>query len=535
MTSASAAYVEREGVNRKSVIMDVENSTDGPFVGAIDQGTSSSRFLVFNAKTSELLCFSQEEISSFHPFEGWCEQDPEEMISKTVRCMEKTFQECEKKGVRLNAIKSIGITNQRETTVVWDKLTGKPLSNAIVWLDARTKGTVDTLIAKTPNKSKDFLQKKCGLPLATYFSAVKLKWLLDNNEAVRKAVVEQRCLFGTVDTWILWNLTGGTNGGKHYTDVTNASRTMLMNLQTQQWDPELCEFFGIPDHILPEIKSSSEIYGKLQSPVLQGVPISGILGDQQAALVGQLCLKRGDTKNTYGTGNFLLYNTGKDIVFSKNGLLTTVAYKFGPEGETHFALEGSIAITGAAIKWLRDNLGIIESAQESSEVASTVKDNGGVYFVPAFSGLFAPYWQTDARGIIIGLTQFSNRGHIVRATLEAICFQTREILDAMNQDSGIPLQSMLVDGGMTVNKFLMQMQADILGIDVLRPIMSETTALGAAIAAGVAKDVEVWDLQKMAKDSKQLQRFSPALDAEIRESMYSKWKKAISRCMKWDV
>lgn len=507
---------------------------EGPFVGAIDQGTSSSRFLLFNAKTKELVCFSQEEINSKHPFEGWCEQDPEELLSTTVKCMEKTLGECSKKGIDLSQIKAIGITNQRETTVVWDKFTGKPLSNAIVWLDARTGSTVEELVAKTPTKSKEFLQGKCGLPLATYFSAVKLKWLLDNNGDVKRAVDDKRCLFGTVDTWLLWNLTGGVNNGKHYTDVTNASRTMLMNLKTQKWDPELCSFFGIPEHILPEIRSSSEIYGTLKSGTLKGVPISGILGDQQAALVGQNCFKRGDAKNTYGTGNFLLYNTGTDLVLSKHGLLSTVAYKFGPDSPTHFALEGSIAITGAAVKWLRDNLGIIKSASEISTIAATVPDNGGVYFVPAFSGLFAPYWQPDARGVIIGLTQFSNKGHLARATLEAVCFQTREILDAMNQDSGIPLQSLLVDGGMTVNDMLMQMQAGILGIHVMRPKMPETTALGAAIAAGAAGGIDIWDLKSSSADVNTLKKFSPDLGVEKREAMYSKWKKAVERSMKWD-
>ena len=511
----------------EKVIVDKE----GPFIGAIDQGTSSSRFLIFNANSGEFVCQKQVEIASKHPYEGWCEQDPGELLNKTYECMENTIAELKGVGISAAKIKAIGITNQRETTVVWDKDTGKPLCNAIVWLDARTKQTVEKLIKKTPNSSKEFLQDKCGLPLATYFSAVKLRWLLDNNETVKKAVAEKRCLFGTVDTWLLWNLTGGIKGGKHFTDVTNASRTMLMNLATQQWDSDLCNFFDIPHHILPEIRSSSEIYGIIQTGSLKGMPISGILGDQQAALVGQHCLQKGDTKNTYGTGNFLLYNTGTDVVFSKHGLLTTVAYKFGPDSPTHFALEGSIAITGAAIKWLRDNLGIIKSAEETTEVASAVMDNGGVYFVPAFSGLFAPYWQTDARGIIIGLTQHSNKGHIVRATLEAVCFQTREILDAMNQDSGIPLQSMLVDGGMTINDMLMQMQADILAIDVLRPKMCETTALGAAMVAGAAKGIDVWSL---SMKNKQLDKFSPSIDAEIREEKYKKWKIAVQRCMNWE-
>eukprot|EP00794_Sanderia_malayensis_P019091 gene19091-21007_t len=502
-------------------------------IGAIDQGTSSSRFLLFNSK-KEVVSFHQIEIESYHPFEGWCEQDPEELYSKTIECIELTLGQSKKHGFDPSQIKAVGITNQRETTIVWDKNTGKPLCRAVVWLDARTGSTVEKLISSTPTKSKDYLQQKCGLPLATYFSAVKLKWLMDNNEAVQKAVSEERCLFGTVDTWLVWNLTGGTNGGKHYTDVTNASRTMLMNLATQQWDAELCEFFGIPQHILPEIRSSSEIYGTITHAVLNGVPIAGILGDQQAALVGQNCFRSGDAKNTYGTGNFLLYNTGKDVVYSKNGLLTTVAYKFGPESPTHFALEGSIAITGAAIKWLRDGLEVIKSASETSEIAASVPDNGGVYFVPAFSGLFAPYWQPNARGIIIGLTQFITKAHIVRAAMEAVCFQTKEILDAMNQDSGIPLQLLLVDGGMTVNDMLMQMQADLLGIDVLRPKMAETTALGAAIAAGAAKGIELWDpCSNTDCNQESMTQFSSKLDPSKRDEMYGKWKKAVQRCIGW--
>lgn len=502
-------------------------------VGAIDQGTSSSRFLLFNPKSHELVCFQQVEIQSHHPFEGWCEQEPEELLSKTIDCMESTLAKCKALNIDPAQIKAVGITNQRETTVVWDKFTGKPLCRAVVWLDARTGSTVEQLIEKTPNKSKHYLQEKCGLPIATYFSAVKLKWLLDNDQNVRKAVEEKRCLFGTVDTWLLWNLTGGVKNGRHFTDVTNASRTMLMNLKTQQWDPDLCTFFGIPDHILPEIKSSSEIYGNIQSGALKGVPISGILGDQQAALVGHQCFRSGDAKNTYGTGNFLLYNTGNEIVYSKHGLLTTVAYKFGPDTPTVYALEGSIAITGAAVKWLRNNLGIIKSTEETSEIAASVPDNGGVYFVPAFSGLFAPYWQPDARGIIIGLTQFTTKAHIVRATLEAVCFQTREILDAMNKDSGIPLQLLLVDGGMTVNNMLMQMQSDIVGIDVVRPQMPEITALGAAIAAGAAAGIDLCDISAASKSKEGVTRFSAVLDSTKREAIYSKWKRAVQRSMQW--
>lgn len=507
----------------------------GPLVGAIDQGTSSSRFLLFASKTAALLAFHQIEVNSVYPKEGWVEQDPKEILSSVYHCMEQTLHSCKDLKINPADIRAVGITNQRETTVVWDKLTGEPLHNAIIWLDTRTKSTVDNFEANTSEATREKVRKLCGLPINTYFSAVKLRWLIDNCEAVRKAVDEERCLFGTVDTWLIWNMTGGPEGGLHITDITNASRTMFLNLQTQAWDNYLCKFFDIPMSVLPTVRSSSEIYGTLVGGPLSGVPISGCLGDQQAALVGQLCFNQGDAKNTYGTGCFLLYNTGTEAVVSQNGLLTTVAYKLGPDQPTVYALEGSVAITGAAVKWLRDNLNVISKASEIESLARSVSSSAGVYFVPAFSGLYAPYWQTDARGVIIGLTQFTNKAHLARATLEATCFQTRELLDAMNMDCGIPLASLQVDGGMTVNNLLMQLQADILGISVVRPTMPETTALGAAIAAGMAKGVDVWTVNPEDKSQVNTDVFEPAVDPHERDLHYARWKKAVQRTMKWEV
>lgn len=502
------------------------------YLGAIDQGTSSSRFLLFSAETGDVVASHQVETHSIHPEEGWCQQDPKEILSSVLLCIEKTLEKC--KHVDIKNIKAIGITNQRESTIVWDKKTGEPIYPAIIWLDGRTRETVDKLIQKTENKSQSAFQNICGLPLSTYFSAVKLRWILDHCKEAQTALSEENLCFGTVDTWLLWNLTGGKNGGVYATDVTNASRTMLMNITTLQWDDSMCRFFDVPKKILPEIRSSSEIFGKMCEGTLTGVPISGILGDQQAALVGQKCFAQGEAKNTYGTGNFLLYNTGNSPVFSEHGLLTTVGYKFGPSKPAVYALEGSIAITGAAVKWLRDSLGIIQNAAETEALASSVSDNGDVYFVPAFSGLFAPHWETSARGIIIGITQYTTKSHIARATLEAVCFQTKEILDSMDKDSGIPLKQLLVDGGMTVNNFLMQLQTDILGIDVVRAKMAETTALGAAIAAGCAEGINCWkeDASK-TKDSTGYDVFKPNLAETERSQLYGRWKEAVKRSKSW--
>ncbi|XP_061091136.1 glycerol kinase-like isoform X2 [Conger conger] len=508
--------------------------TPAPLVAAIDQGTSSTRFLVFNAKTAELLSHYQVEINQSFPKEGWVEEDPKEILQSVYECMQNTCEKLTQLNIDISRIKAIGLTNQRETTLVWDKNTGEPLYNAIVWLDLRTQSTVEHLINKTPKRDKNHLKPKTGLPISTYFSAVKLRWLLDNVVEVREAVLSRRAMFGTVDSWLIWCLTGGKNGGVHCTDVSNASRTMLFNIHTMDWDPELCAYFDIPMEILPRVRSSSEIYGLMESGPLTGVPISGCLGDQSAALVGQMCLQDGQAKNTYGTGCFLLRNTGSKPVMSDHGLLTTVAYKMGRNKPPCYALEGSVAIAGAVVRWLKDNLGIIQSTSEIEKLASSVGTSYGCYFVPAFSGLYAPYWEPSARGIICGLTQFTNRNHLAFAALEAVCFQSREILDAMNKDSGIPLTQLQVDGGMTTNRLLMQLQADILSIPVVRPTMPETTALGAAMAAGAAEGVRVWSLDPADITAVSVERFEPQINSEESESRYARWKKAVRKAMNWE-
>uniref|UniRef100_A0AAX7SQA9 glycerol kinase n=1 Tax=Astatotilapia calliptera TaxID=8154 RepID=A0AAX7SQA9_ASTCA len=420
----------------------------GPLVAAIDQGTSSTRFLVFNSKTAELLSHHQVEIKQSFPKEGWVEEDPKEILQSVYECMERTCEKLTQLNIDISNIKAIGVTNQRETTLVWDKETGEPLYNAIVWLDLRTQSTVERLINKTPGRNKNHLKHKTGLPISTYFSAVKLRWLMDNVDEVHQAVVSHRAMFGTVDSWLIWCLTGGKSGGVHCTDVTNASRTMLFNIHTMDWDPELCKYFGIPMEILPRVRSSSEIYGLMKSGALSGIPISGCLGDQSAALVGQMCFQDGQAKNT---------------ICEMTGNLNMYCFCFPA-----LCCQGSVAIAGAVVRWLQDNLGIIGSSEELEKLAASVGTSYGCYFVPAFSGLYAPYWEPSARGIICGLTQFTNKSHLAFAALEAVCFQTREILDAMNQDSGIPLTQLQVDGGMTSNKLLMQLQADILCIPVGR-------------------------------------------------------------------
>ncbi|XP_016407502.1 glycerol kinase-like isoform X1 [Sinocyclocheilus rhinocerous] len=514
--------------------------TLGPLVAAIDQGTSSTRFLVFNAKTAELLSHHQVEIKQSFPKEGWVEEDPKEILQSVYECMDRTCEKLTQLNIDISNIKAIGVTNQRETTLVWDKETGEPLYNAIVWLDLRTQSTVERLINKTPGKNKNHLKHKTGLPISTYFSAVKLRWLMDNVEKVHEAVLSHRAMFGTVDSWLIWCLTGGKKGGVHCTDVTNASRTMLFNIHTMDWDPELCKYFDIPMEILPKVRSSSEIYGlmkissNLKSGPLTGVPISGCLGDQSAALVGQMCFKDGQAKNTYGTGCFLLKNVGTKPVMSDHGLLTTVAYKLGRDKPACYALEGSVAIAGAVVRWLKDNLGIIQTSTELEKLAADVGTSYGCYFVPAFSGLYAPYWEPSARGIICGLTQFTNRSHLAFAALEAVCFQTREILDAMNQDSCIHLSQLQVDGGMTSNRLLMQLQADILCIPVVKPSMPETTALGAAMAAGAAEGVSVWSLNPEDLTEVTSEKFEPQINPEESELRYARWKKAVQRAMNWE-
>lgn len=512
----------------------------GPLVAAIDQGTSSTRFLVFNAKTAELLSHHQVEIKQSFPKEGWVEQDPKDILQSVYECMERTCEKLTQLNIDISNIKAIGVTNQRETTLVWDKETGEPLYNAIVWLDLRTQSTVERLINKTPGRNKNHLKHKTGLPISTYFSAVKLRWLMDNVVEVQEAVLTHRAMFGTIDSWLIWCLTGGKKGGVHCTDVTNASRTMLFNIHTMEWDPELCTYFDIPMEILPKVRSSSEIYGlmkissSLTSGSLTGIPISGCLGDQSAALVGQMCFKDGQAKNTYGTGCFLLRNTGAKPVMSDHGLLTTVAYKLGRDKPACYALEGSVAIAGAVVRWLKDNLGIIQTSTELEKLAASVGTSYGCYFVPAFSGLYAPYWEPSARGIICGLTQFTNRSHLAFAALEAVCFQTREIMDAMNQDSGIPLSQLQVDGGMTSNRLLMQLQADILCVPVVKPSMPETTALGAAMAAGSAEGVSVWSLNPEDLSEVTSEKFEPQINPEESEFRYARWKKAVQKAMNWE-
>ncbi|XP_007493665.1 glycerol kinase isoform X3 [Monodelphis domestica] len=504
----------------------------GPLVGAVDQGTSSTRFLVFNSKTAELLSHHQVELEQKFPKEGWVEQDPKEILQSVYECIERTCDKLTELNIDISSIKAIGVSNQRETTIIWDKYTGEPLYNAVVWLDLRTQGTVETLSKRIPGNN-NFVKSKTGLPLSTYFSAVKLHWILENVRKVKKAVEEERALFGTVDSWLIWSLTGGPNGGVHCTDVTNASRTMLFNIHSLEWDVELCEFFEVPMTILPNIRSSSEIYGLMKAGALEGVPLSGCLGDQSAALVGQMCFQDGQAKNTYGTGCFLLCNTGQKCVFSDHGLLTTVAYKLGRDKPVCYALEGSVAIAGAVIRWLRDNLGILKTSEEIEKLAKEAGTSYGCYFVPAFSGLYAPYWEPSARGIICGLTQFTSKQHIAFAALEAVCFQTKEILDAMNKDCGIPLTHLQVDGGMTNNKILMQLQADILYIPVVKPSMPETTALGAAMAAGAAEGVGVWSLEPEDLSAVTMERFEPQINPEESEIRYAIWKKAVQKSMGW--
>ena len=495
------------------------------YVIAIDQGTTSSRAIVFD-KAGSIISSGQLEHEQIFPKAGWVEHDPTEIWNNT---REVIGQALSKASLTRHDIAAIGITNQRETAVVWDKTTGKPVYNAIVWQDTRTQSIVDRL-AKDGGVER--FKPTVGLPLATYFSGTKIVWILENVEGAREKAEAGDLLFGTTDSWVLWNLTGGTDGGVHVTDVTNASRTLFMDLETLQWDDEILGIFDVPKSMLPEIKSSSEVYGHAHSSsLLRETPIAGILGDQQAATFGQAAFDTGESKNTYGTGNFLIFNTGEEIVHSKNGLLTTLGYKLG-DAKPHYALEGSIAVTGSLIQWLRDNLGIINSAPDVEKLATTVDDNGGVYIVPAFSGLFAPYWRPEARGVIVGLTRFVNKGHIARAALEATAFQTREVLDAVNADSGVDLTELKVDGGMVANDALMQFQADILNVPVVRPVVAETTALGAAYAAGLA--VGFWaNLDELRANWQEDKRWEPSMDADERDRTIRLWKKAVTKSFDW--
>ena len=493
------------------------------YIGALDQGTTSTRFMVFDHR-GEVVSSHQEEHRQIFPKPGWVEHDATEIWQRSREVIGKGL---ERGGLRPADLVAVGITNQRETAVVWDRVTGRPIYNAVVWQDTRTAELCDELAEKG---GPDRFRSKTGLPLATYFAGPKVSWLLDHVDGARKRAEAGELLFGTIDSWELWNLTGGTSGGRHLTDVTNASRTLLMDLATLDWDDELLGAVGVPRAMLPEIRPSSEIYGPAVDP-LGGVPIAGILGDQQAALFGQTCFDVGEAKNTYGTGCFMLLNTGTEPVASQNGLLTTVAYQVGGHPAV-YALEGSIAIAGALVQWLRDNLEIIESAPEVEALARSVDDNGGVYFVPAFSGLFAPHWRSDARGVIAGLTRFVTRGHVARAALEATAFQTREVLDAMNLDSGVELMSLKVDGGMVFNELLMQFQADQLGVPVMRPAVAETTALGAAYAAGLA--VGYWkDLADLRANWGLDKQWDPVTSGSERDELFAQWKKAVSRTLDW--
>ena len=495
------------------------------YVLAIDQGTTSTRAIIFNHQGG-IVSVGQKEHEQIFARAGWVEHDPRE-IWNNVR--EVVAQALAKADVTRHDIAAVGITNQRETTVVWDRHTGVPVYNAIVWQDTRTQPIVDRLAAKG---GVDRFKHIVGLPLSTYFAGTKLVWILENVEGARARAEAGELLFGTIDTWVLWNLTGGVDGGVHATDVTNASRTMFLDLATLAWNDDILAAFGVPKSMLPQVRSSSEVYGVAEaSSLLREVPIAGILGDQQAATFGQAAFGAGEAKNTYGTGNFLIFNTGTNIVNSENGLLTTVAYKLG-DGPTHYALEGSIAVTGALVQWLRDNLGLITSAAEIEALANTVKDNGGAYFVPAFSGLYAPHWRSDARGALVGLTGYVNKGHIARAALEAIAFQTREVLDAVNADSKVPLTELKVDGGATANSLLLQFQADILDVPVVRPVVAETTALGAAYAAGLA--VGYWaGLDDLRSNWQEGRRWTPNLAADERERLYRNWKKAVTKTLGW--
>jgi glycerol kinase len=492
-------------------------------VAAIDQGTTSTRLILFDAD-GRIAAAEQREHEQIHPRAGWVEHDPLEIWRRTREVIGGALAIS---GAEAGEIAAIGITNQRETAVIWDRETGEPIHNAIVWQDTRTDGIVRELAGE---EGPDRLREHVGLPLSTYFSGPKITWLLDNVPGARERAEAGDLAFGTIDTWLLWNLTGGPHGGVHATDVTNASRTMLMDLRTLAWHEPSLRLMGIPPGLLPEIRSSSEIYGEAAGTALGGRPVAGMIGDQQAALFGQTCFSRGEAKNTYGTGSFLLLNTGTEIVRCPS-LLTSVAARIG-ESPTNYVLEGSIAVTGAAVQWLRDQIGLIDTAAEIEQLASTVEDNGGVYFVPAFSGLFAPYWRDDARGVIVGLTAYARAGHIARAALEATAWQTREVLDAANAVAAVPLAELKVDGGMTADELLMQFQADVLGVPVIRPRVTETTALGAAFAAGLA--VGFWRDEADLRERWAIERrWEPRMDERTREREYRQWKKAVTRSFDW--
>ena len=499
------------------------------YVAAIDQGTTSTRFILFDQK-GNICAVDQKEHQQIYPKAGWVEHDPLEIWEKTKAVIQGTL---DKSGALSNEIAAIGITNQRETTVVWNRYTGKPYYNAVVWQDTRTDD-ICTILAQ--NGGQDRFREKVGLPLSIYFSGPKIKWLLENVEGLREEAENGNAIFGNIDTWLIWNLTGDVDGGVHVTDVTNAGRTMLMNLKTLDWDDEILAIMDIPKQMLPDIRPSSDsnFYGLTKKTCVFGeeIPVSGDLGDQHAALVGQTCFAPGEAKNTYGTGCFMLMNTGEKPVPSTHGLLTTMAYKFDDQPAV-YALEGSIAIAGALVQWLRDNLGIIEKSSDVETLANQVDDSGGIYFVPAFSGLFAPYWRDEARGVIVGMTRYINKSHIARAALEATAYQTKEVIDAMKKDSGVSLSTLKVDGGMVVNELLMQFQSDILNAAVVRPKVAETTALGAAYAAGLA--VGFWaDLDELKANWGVDKDWVPQMDNDTRDQLYQGWLKAVTRTFGWE-
>lgn len=495
------------------------------YIGAIDQGTTSTRFIIFDRAGAVVAC-AQKEHRQIYPRPGWVEHDAEEIWQRTREVIAEAMRQA---GLKAGGLAAIGITNQRETTVVWERRTGRPLMNAIVWQDTRVGSDV-ARFSREPGDA--FFRTRTGLPLSTYFSSLKLRWILENLPGARRLAEAGEILFGTIDSFLLWKLTGGPHGGLHATDVTNASRTQLMELKSLAWDKELLSAFGIPAQVLPEVRSSSEVYGRVAEGPLSGVPVAGILGDQQAALVGQTCFKSGEAKNTYGTGCFLLMNTGEQAVDSRHGLLTTVAYKLGAQ-PARYALEGSVAIAGALVQWLRDNLGLIQSSPEIEKLAAAVDDNGGVYIVPAFSGLYAPYWKESARGVIAGLTRYANKSHLARAVLEAVAFQTREVVEAMEHDSGIALEILRVDGGMVGNDLLMQFQADILDRPVVLPASQETTSLGAAYAAGLAVGF-FSSTAELCAQWRQIKSWQPVMESARRASLYRTWKKAVTRSFDWE-
>lgn len=493
------------------------------YVAAVDQGTTSTRFIVFDPH-GNVVAVDQKEHQQIYPSPGWVEHDPLEIWERTKEVIQGAMTRF---GIHREDLAAVGITNQRETTLVWNRRTGQPYFNAIVWQDTRTDTIINEL---AKDGGQDRFRRVTGLPLATYFSGPKVRWILDHVSGVAEAAEKGDAVFGNIDTWILWNLTGGTRGGIHVTDPTNASRTMLMNLETLDWDADILKIMGIPRSMLPRICSSSEIYG-YGTGVLEGVPLAGDLGDQQAAVFGQACFEPGDAKNTYGTGCFMLLNTGLKPIHSQYGLLTTPGYKLGSQPPV-YCLEGSIAIAGALVQWMRDNLGIIEKSSDIEPLARTVEDNGGIYFVPAFSGLFAPYWRSDARGALVGMTRYINRGHIARAVLEATAYQTREVLEAMEKDSGIQMNILKVDGGMVNNELLMQFQADLLNVPVVRPRVAETTSLGAAYAAGLA--LGYWkNFDELRANWQKENEWQPRMDREQADRLYNTWKKAVTRTFNW--